>query len=196
MSFIETVPEADAPGATAAVYHHLRTALGYLPNYGRQFSHRPAVFDGWVRLNSAIKATMDPRRYELATMAAAVKRRSSYCSLAHSEKLLGLGSSPDEVTALAQDPATAGLDPLEQAVVDYAAKVAFDPASVEQGDIDRLRQAGLSDPEIFDVAAAAAARCFFATLTDALGTAPDSLYRSTMPDLVEALAVGRPVEEV
>ncbi len=195
MSFIETVDESAATGPVAEVYDRLRNALGYLPNYGRMMGRRPAVFDAWVQLNTAIKATMDPRRYELATVAAALRRRSSYCSLAHSEKLLDLGSSPEQIKALAQQDLDAGLDEREQAVVDYAAKVAADPASVDQADIDRLRRAGLSDPEIFDVAAAAAARCFFATLTDALGTRPDAVYRRTMPDLVDALAVGRPVAD-
>jgi alkylhydroperoxidase family enzyme len=79
--------------------------------------------------------------------------------------------------------------------VDYATKVAGDPASVDESDIERLRQAGLSDTEIFDVAAAAAARCFFASLSDALGTLPDPVFRERMPDLVDALAVGRPLAE-
>jgi uncharacterized peroxidase-related enzyme len=195
MSYIETVPEDQASGDVAGIYQTLHDALGYLPNYGRQFSHRPAVFHAWAQLNGAIKSTMDPRRYELATVAAAVRRRSSYCSIAHAEKLLDLGSSPDEVTALAQAPSAAGLSDEEQAIVDYATKVAGDPASVDESDIERLRQAGLSDTEIFDVAAAAAARCFFASLSDALGTLPDPVFRERMPDLVDALAVGRPLAE-
>ena len=195
MSFIETVPEDDASGEVAAIYQRLRDSLGYLPNYGRQFSHRPAVFEAWTQLNTAIKSTMDPRRYELVTVAAAVRRKSSYCSMAHAEKLLRLGSSPDEVTALAQTPLSAGLSEEEQAVVDYATKIAGDPSSVDEPDIERLRNTGLSDAEIFDVAAAAAARCFFASLSDALGTLPDPVFRDRMPDLVDALAVGRPLAE-
>jgi len=192
-SYIETVPDDEATGDVAGIYQTLHDSLGYIPNYGRQFSHRPAVFHAWAQLNGAIKSTMDPRRYELVTVAAAVRRRSSYCSMAHAEKLLGLGSSPDEVTALAKAPLSAGLSEEEQAIVDYAAKVAGDPAAVDESDIERLRQAGLPDAEIFDVAAAAAARCFFASLTDALGTLPDPVFRERMPDLVDVLAVGRPL---
>jgi uncharacterized peroxidase-related enzyme len=195
MSYIETVPEDEAVGDVAAIYETLHNTLGYLPNYGRQFSHRPAVYQAWAQLNSAIKSTMDPRRYELATVAAAVRRKSSYCSIAHAEKLLGLGSSPDELTALAKAPRSAGLSEEEQAIVDYATKVAGDPASVDESDVERLRQAGLSDAEVFDVAATAAARCFFASLSDALGTLPDPVFRERMPNLVDVLAVGRPVAE-
>lgn len=195
LSFIETAPENTTDPEIAEMYARLTGALGYLPNYGRQFSHRPALFDAWVELNNAIKSTMDPRRYELATVAAAVKRRSSYCSLAHSEKLLELGSSPDQVVALASDPSAAGLNEQERAIVAYAEQVAGDPASVDESDVERLRQVGLTDAEIFDVAAATAARCFFASLSDALGTLPDAGFRERMPDLITALAVGRPPAE-
>lgn len=195
MSYIETIPEAEAHGKVAEMYERLRGQLGYLPNYGRQFSHRPALFQAWVQLNTAIKANMDPRRYELATVAAALRRRSSYCSLAHGEKLLGLGSTPEEVAALADDPERAGLTEMEHAIVGYAAKVAEDPASITPEDIEALRELGMSDPEIFDVAAAAAARCFFTALGDAVGTVPDGVYRDTLPSLVDVLSVGRSVPE-
>ncbi|HSM45408.1 MAG TPA: peroxidase-related enzyme [Acidimicrobiia bacterium] len=195
MSFIETIRENTTDPEVAEMYEKLTEALGYLPNYGRQFSHRPAVFNAWVQLNNAIKSTMDPRRYELATVAAAVKRRSSYCALAHSEKQLELGSTPDQVVALVSDPTSAGLSEQEQAIVEYAAIVAGDPASVDESDIERLRRVGLSDAEIFDVAAASAARCFFASLSDALGTLPDAGFRERMPGLVDTLAVGRSLAE-
>ena len=51
------------------------------------FADRPAVLAAWVELNSAIKAHMDLRRYELATLAAARRLRSSYCCLAHGSVL-------------------------------------------------------------------------------------------------------------
>jgi len=52
-------------------------------NYECAFAERPEVYAAWVQLNGAIKAGMDPRRYELATLAAARRLRSSYCCLAH-----------------------------------------------------------------------------------------------------------------
>jgi uncharacterized peroxidase-related enzyme len=194
MSFIETIPEEAAEGDVASMYAQLRQSLGYLPNYGKEFSHRPALFAAWAQLNTTVKRAMDPRWYELATVAAAVRRRSSYCTLSHGEKLLELGSQPDQVVALAGG-GVAGLSEVEQAIVDYSAKVAQEPSSITQEDIDKLRSLGLSDADIFDVASAAAARLFFTALADATGTQPDARYRETIPDLVDALAVGRPVAE-
>lgn len=194
MAFIETVPEERAEGRVADMYGRVEASIGYVPNYARAFSHRPELFDAWAQLNSTVKSVMDPRRYELATVAAAVHRRSSYCTLAHSEKLLQLGAADEDVRALAKDPASAPLDDVERAIVAYAQKVAEAPHAITSEDIDRLRAVGLTDTEIFDVASAAAARLFFTALCDAVGTGPDSIYRETMPGLVDDLAVGRPVE--
>ncbi len=59
-------------------------------NLEHAFTERPEVFDAWVQLNAAIKAGMDLRRYELATLAAAKRLRSSY-----SKTLDALGVRPD-----------------------------------------------------------------------------------------------------
>src|SRR3954452_9722759 len=57
-------------------------------NYELAFAERPDVLAAWGQLNGAIKAGMDLRRYELATLAAARRLRSSYCCLAHGSVLL------------------------------------------------------------------------------------------------------------
>jgi len=44
-------------------------------NYERAFAERPEVYAARVELNGAIKAGMDLRRYELATLAAARRLR-------------------------------------------------------------------------------------------------------------------------
>jgi hypothetical protein len=73
-------------------------------------------------------------------------------------------------------------------------QVAQDAGSVTQADVDRLRALGLTDAEVFDVIAAAAARCFFSTALDALGAQPDARFVATLdPALREALTVGRPI---
>src|SRR5436190_1053073 len=71
MTYIQTVPEDEATGATAAMYATDRDVFGYLPNFTRAFSERPDVYAAWRQLNGAVKANMDLRRYELATLAAA-----------------------------------------------------------------------------------------------------------------------------
>src|SRR2546430_12406108 len=78
MPYIETVPEGRAAEAVAEIYEADRATFGHLPNFTQSFSLRPAVYSAWRELNGAIKAGMDLRRYQLATVAAARRLRSSH----------------------------------------------------------------------------------------------------------------------
>lgn len=193
MTFIETVPESQATGTVADMYERDREAYGELPNFTRAFSPRPDVYAAWRQLNGAIRANMDLRRYELATLAAARRLRSSYCTLAHGSVLMDKFLDPDTVRALVDDHRTADLDPGDRAVMELADKIAHDATSVTQADIDRLRILGLADGDILDVVLAAAARCFFSKTLDALGAEPDAKYSALEPGLRNALTVGRPI---
>ena len=79
--------------------------------------------------------------------------------------------------------------------MDLAERVVDDASSIDEADLQRLRDLGLSDAEIMDVVLAAAARCFFAKTTDALGVLPDASYRELEPELREVLVVGRPIAD-
>ena len=162
-------------------------------NYERAFAERPDVYAAWVQLNTAVKAGMDLRRYELATLAAARRLRSSYCCLAHGSALAERFGEP--VREIALDHHSAGLDEIDVAVMDLAERVAEDATSITDGDLQRLRDLGLSDTDVMDVVLAAAARCFFSKTLDAIGVQPDASYRDIEPELREALVVGRPIAD-
>ena len=154
MAFIELIDDGE-------LFERDRATLGYVPNFTRLFAHRPAVYEAWVQLKDAISGSMDTRRYELATVAAARSLRSSYCTLAHGKVLADRFLEPAQVRDVVLDHRNAGLDEVDVAVMDLAEKVAGDATSVTEADVQRLRDLGLSDAEIFEVVAAAAARCFF-----------------------------------
>jgi len=160
-------------------------------NMERAFAERPEVYAAWAQLNGAIKAGMDLRRYELATLAAARRLRSSYCCLAHGTVLLERFDEP--LLEIALDHRAAGLDEVDVAVMDLAERVVDDATSIDDSDLQRLRDLGLSDTEIMDVVLAAAARCFFSKTLDSLGVLPDASYRRLAPELRDALVVGRPI---
>jgi uncharacterized peroxidase-related enzyme len=195
MTFIETVPEDEATGATAEMYATDKEAVGHLPNFTRAFSYRPAVYAAWRELNGAIRSSMDLRRYELATVAAARQLRSSYCTLAHGSVLIDKFLDADSMKAIVADHRRAGLSATDVAVMDFAGKVADDASSIQQADVERLRSSGLSDEEIVDVVLAAAARCFFSKTLDALGVEPDAKYADLDPGVRDALTVGRAIAQ-
>ncbi|WP_405062458.1 carboxymuconolactone decarboxylase family protein [Kribbella sp. NBC_01505] len=168
-----------------------RAPAGHVPNYIRVFAARPAVLEAWNQLNTAVKASMDLRRYEIATFAAATALKSSYCSLAHGQVLVDKFHTADEVTELAADAAT---DPVDRAVMAFARKIALAADTVTQADADELKALGLSDDDVLDVVLAAAARCFFSKTLDGTGAQPDAVYNALPESLRTALTVGRPIE--
>ena len=162
-------------------------------NYERAFEGRPDVYAAWGGLLGAIKANMDLRRYELATLAAAQRLRSSYCSLAHGKVLIEQFGEP--VLQIATDRSAAGLDDIDLAVMDLAERVVDDATSIDDADLQRLRDLGLSDEEIMDVVLTAAVRSFWTKTLDALGVQPDASYSELEPELREVLVVGRPIAQ-
>ena len=153
------------------------------------FARRPEVLAAWQQLNGAIKAASDLRRYELATLAAARRLRSSYCCLAHGKVLAEQFYDYETVPALPD-----GLDDADRAIMAFAEQVVADATAITQADIDELRGHGLADDEIFDVVLAATIRCFFSKTLDALGVQPDAEFAQLDPAFREALTVGRPIE--
>lgn len=190
MSFIATVPVSQATGEVRAIYERSQARLGYVPNYAKTFSHRPQVWAAWESLLTSIRGTLDARRYELVTVAAARALRCSYCALAHGRILRERFYSAAELAAI-MDGRLGALTPADAAVMAFAEQVARDAGRITDADVRALRDHGLSDAEIFDIAAAAAARCFFSKLLDALGAEPDAAYAELEDELRRRLEVGR-----
>lgn len=191
MAFISTTTKETATPDVAAWLDENRAPAGHIPNFVLTFASRPDVYEAWKQLNGAIKASMDLRRYELATLAAATALKSSYCCLAHGQVLAEKFLSPGEVAGLVTEPPS---DPVDRAVMAFARKIALAADTITQADVDTLRELGLSDDDVLDVALAAAARCFFSKTLDATGTTPDSAYNNLPDNLRTALTVGRPID--
>jgi len=174
MAFIQTLPDDGATGQAADLYAEHVAALGYVPNYLQLLALRPNVYGAWRQLVKSIVADMGLHRYELATFAAARALRSTYCATEHGKVLRDRFYDADTVRRIAMDHRSAGIEPAESAIMDFADKVARDAASIVPEDIERLRVLDLTELEILDVALAAAARCFFSTLLHAMGVGPDA----------------------
>lgn len=164
---------ADSPLYADEIQRH-----GYIPQYAMVFALAPDVYRAWEALGAAVRAGMDERRYELATVAAAQALRARYCLLAHADVLRRRHFDADKVRRILTDHHDAGLTAAEMAIMDFAARIAADPGAATAADMDGLREAGLSDRDIFQIILAVCARRFFAGAIDAVGAEPDSSLES------------------
>jgi uncharacterized peroxidase-related enzyme len=176
---IAPVAPEEATGAVRDLYDHDLAAKGFISNYTRLFSLRPDAYRAWRHLIAAIMSTMEPRRYELVTLAAAEALRSRYCVAAHGAILESTFYDRPQLESIARDFRDAGLAPLDVAIMAFAEKIALQAYAVTESDVEQLRTLGLGDAEILDVALAASARSFFGKTLDALGCEPDEALAGT-----------------
>lgn len=194
--FIEQTDEAGATGEVAEYFAVQCAAWGFLPNYAHCFATRPEVAAAWATLNQAVRDGMDRRRFEVATVAAALARRSTYCATAHAKFLRDVCGDEPTVRAIASDPTGAQLAEPDRTVFRFAGKLARDAVGIQSEDVGELRAVGLSDADIVDVVMAVSARAFFTTVLDGLGARLDAQTAAEFPaDLRAALTVGRPAAD-
>ncbi len=193
MPFIKTIPESEATGDLKEMYKSEIQTRGYLPNFARIFCYKPKVMFAWRNLIKSINENMDRRRYELVTLAAARKLKSSYCSLAHGTVLISNYYSTDELNEIIKNQDSILLSATDKSIMKFAEKIVIDATSVNQNDIEELKNLGLNEEEIFEIVIVATARCFFSKTLDALGAEPDKVFLNMEENLKSSLIVGRSV---
>ncbi len=194
MSFIRTVRPADASGDVLDMYERQEDYWGFVPNYAKSFSHRPEALARWGRLLAELRRPTDDRRFELVTFVAAYALRNSGCALVHGKELASF-IGEDAVLAIANGREADVLPDIDVAIVEFARQVAKDATKVTCGLVDRLKyRHNLTDAEVFDIAALAAGRAFFAKLLDGLGVETDRTWKVLNANFRESLSIGRPMD--
>ena len=192
MSFIETIPDTEINDDVRTMYERQQSFWGFVPNYARVFCYRPEIMGLWAQLQAGIKRTMDKRRFELVTFAAANSLRSTLCSLAHGRALTQFFSKED-IQVMARGASPASLTAAEAAMMAFARKMARGAYMVLPADVEELKKHGFDDAEIFDIAATVGARAFWTSILEALGVEAEPSLRMMEDDFKKALTVGRPI---
>ncbi|GAA0438807.1 hypothetical protein Acor_79080 [Acrocarpospora corrugata] len=169
---------------------------GYVMNVSKLWAYQPttmiALFD--LLRQASSPHGLDARQRTILVAACASAFGDSYCSLSWGVRL---AAATDEATAagvlLGDD---SGLNTEERAMAGWARKLARAPNQTTEADVQRLRDAGISDSRIFAITAFVALRLAFAIVNDALGVPPDAEYRSNAPTAVlNAVTFGRPFQD-
>jgi uncharacterized peroxidase-related enzyme len=188
---------AKAPDAEAqSIFDDDVKELGYVMNSSRLWAYQPATLSHLFDLMGETHATehLTFRQRGILVTACASTLGDAYCSLAWGTKLAS--KSDAETAAGILRGVDDRLAPEEQAMAQWARKVARDPNTTEPSDVQALRDAGYSDAQIFAITAYVALRMAFSTINDALGARPDSGFRSSAPEAVlNAVDYGRPIDE-
>jgi uncharacterized peroxidase-related enzyme len=170
-----------------------RQADGYVNNVTRLWCWRLDLANAFVALRSDLmrSSALTDRDWAVLVTSTASELKDSYCSLAWGVRLAKLTDEATAARMLANESA-ADLSEREAALGEWARRVVRDPNATTQADIDRLRELGLEDREIFEATAFIAFRLAFSTINDALGALPDKQLADGAAGLVrDAVDYGR-----
>jgi uncharacterized peroxidase-related enzyme len=184
---INPIGDEEAGELLGAQYQQDRESSGYVRNVSRSWSYRPELAEPWQQLLKTIRSNLRLRPFELVTLAASRSIGCVYCMLAHGAVLRKNGFTAQQIIAILEDYHNADLSPLEVHMMDYASKISSSASSDSRVEFDRLRQDGLNDQQITDIALAVVARNFISRFFNAVGAEADAELQQQEPELWDYL---------
>jgi uncharacterized peroxidase-related enzyme len=185
----------EEPAMTPAVrtlYDEDLAEDGYVMNVSRLDAYQPETMRHLLALiDEAFEPTgFGLRQRAILVLATASALGDSYCSLVWGGRLAQVADAG--LAAAVLTGSDAGLTSQEAAMASWARKVVEDPNATSGPDVQRLRDEGLTDAQIFAVTLFVSLRLARATVNDALGARPDTdLVASLPPEVVAAVTYGR-----
>src|SRR5215213_3476056 len=140
------------------VYVKCVDKLGYVPNVLSAYGLRPQRLRNFMIIYNEIMLSpsgLSKLEREMVAVVVSSANRCYYCLVAHGAAVRQLSGDPVLAEMLVQNYRAAELEPRHRAMLDFAVKLTEAPSTVEEPDRARLREAGFSDRDIWDVAAVA-----------------------------------------
>jgi uncharacterized peroxidase-related enzyme len=142
---IEDAPEASRPPLAA-----VKKQLGVVPNLFRLVSNSPVALEGYLGLSGALaKGKLPPATRERIALAVAEINGCSYCLSAHA--YLGKVVAKLDDAEIAANRSGRSNDPVAEAAVRFAAKVATARGHVSDEDVRAIKLAGYDDAQVIEI---------------------------------------------
>ena len=163
----------------AAYFAKCEEKLGFVPNVLKAYAFAMPKLSAFVAMyNDLMLAPSGLSKLEREMIAVAVSahNRCYYCLVAHGAAVRQLSGDPPLGELMIMNYRAARLSGRERAMLDIAVKLTGEPWLMEEEDRARLRRAGFSDRDIWDIASVAG----FFNMTNRVASAtdmrPNSVY--------------------
>jgi uncharacterized peroxidase-related enzyme len=167
------VEEADATGEIAELYDRYRSHFGRptVPGILKCFATHPVLLKNMMDLAENllfIDGFLMRRHKELIATLVSTENSCPYCADSHGYFLRTLGGSAEQLAAIeARDLASAAFSPQEQALLAFVDKVTRASHAIQRSDVERLTNAGWSEPQIAEAIHVAALFAAFNRIANA-----------------------------
>ena len=129
--------------------------LGMVPNVLRTFSanqEKLRAFSAYYNTLMLGESKLSKLEREMIAVVVSSANRCFYCLVAHGQAVRKLSGDPELGEMLVMNYRVAKLEPRQRAMLDFTWKLTTAPWEVDEPEREALRQVGLSDDEIFDLA--------------------------------------------
>lgn len=153
---------ADMPDDIRERIETVQEKSGFVPNVFLALAHRPDEFRAFFAHHDALMdkdSGLSKAEREMIVVATSAANGCQYCVIAHGAILRIRAKQPLLADQIAINYLKADINERQRLILDFAMQVALESASVGPADMDRMRDAGFSDDDIWDIGAIAA---FFA----------------------------------
>jgi uncharacterized peroxidase-related enzyme len=156
----------------AAFFKLCEEKQGFVPNVLKAFSFDMAKLEAFVAYRNDLmlgNSGLSVLEREMIATAVSAQNHCFYCLTAHGAAVRNLSGDPVLGEMVAMNYRAARLSKRRRAMLDFAIKLTVEPWGIEESDRARLRGAGFSDRDIWDIAAVAS----FYNMTNRLASATD-----------------------
>lgn len=178
---LDLPPVDPLPDATQKYFDLCVEKLGFVPNVLRSFTHNIDKLNAFTAMyNDLMLADSGLTKLEREMIAVVVSsiNKCFYCLVAHGAAVRQLSGNPELGEMLVMNYRVAPLSKREKAMLDFAALMTEASHRIEEPDRQALRDVGLSDADIWDVAAVAAFFNMSNRLSSATDKRPNSEYHA------------------
>jgi uncharacterized peroxidase-related enzyme len=148
--------------------------IGFVPNVLTAYAFDEAKLRAFIGFYNDLMLEASPLtklEREMIAVVVSAANRCYYCQVAHGQAVRELSGDPVLGEVLVMNYRAAALPPRQRAMLDFAHRMTVAPDAIVEADRQALRDAGLYDRAIWDVAAVAA----FFNMTNRMATAVDMM---------------------
>ena len=139
-----------------AIWQKCVEKLGFVPNVLVAYAFDMPKLEAFVAMYNDLMlgpSGLSKLEREMIAVAVSSQNRCYYCLTAHGAAVRQYSGNPLLGEQIVMNYRVARLNKRQRAMLDFALKLTTSPWSVEDGDREKLRRAGFSDRDIWDISA-------------------------------------------
>jgi len=173
------LPAAKLSPAMAAYFKKCQDRLGFVPNVLLAYAFDMTKLETFVAMYNDLmlgESGLSKLEREMIAVAVSSQNRCYYCLTAHGAAVRQYSGNPLLGEHMVMNYRVARISKRQRAMLDFAVKLTASPWSVEEGDRERLRRAGFSERDIWDISAVAGFFNMSNRIASATDMRPNTVY--------------------